>query len=73
MKRLSIQLLDNLKARLDGLRATGTTAAGLIRHLLTQQFQAPGREERHWSGAMAEKIWSVIRRMVKTCRRFKMC
>ena len=42
MKRLSIQLLDNLKARLDGLRATGTTAAGLIRHLLTQHFKPPG-------------------------------
>ncbi|WP_447603050.1 hypothetical protein [Nitrospira sp. Nam80] len=48
MTRLNIQLPVKLKAKLDALKAQGTTAAGLIRHLLTQHFnQAPtGRKGR---------------------------
>jgi len=39
MTRMMIQLPQPLKARLDTLRAQGTTAAGLIRHLLEQYFK----------------------------------
>lgn len=38
MTRLNIQLPSLLKVKLDALRAEGITAAGLIRHLLTQHF-----------------------------------
>ncbi len=38
MSRLVIQIPESIKARLDALRSTGVTAAGLIRHLLTQHF-----------------------------------
>jgi hypothetical protein len=42
MTRLNIQLPVTLKAKLDALKAQGTTAASLIRHLLHQHFnQAP--------------------------------
>ena len=39
MQRLNIQLPDNLKAKLDAERKRGTSAAGLIRHLLEQYFK----------------------------------
>ena len=38
MKRLKIQLPQSLKAKLDALRAEGTTASGLIRRLLNEFF-----------------------------------
>ena len=41
MARLNIQLPVALKAKLDALKAQGTSAAGLIRHLLNQYFNAP--------------------------------
>ena len=39
MTRLLIQLPWPLKAKLDALRAQGTTASGLIRHLVEQHFK----------------------------------
>jgi metal-responsive CopG/Arc/MetJ family transcriptional regulator len=39
MQRLNIQLPRNLKAKLDAQRKLGTTASGLIRHLLEQHFK----------------------------------
>ena len=39
MQRLNIQLLDKLKAKLDAERKRGTSAAGLIRHLLEEYFK----------------------------------
>lgn len=39
MQRLNIQLPANLKAKLDVERKRGTSAAGLIRHLLEQHFK----------------------------------
>jgi hypothetical protein len=38
MARLNIQLPLPLKAKLDAMRAQGTTASGLIRHLLEAHF-----------------------------------
>jgi len=39
MTRIMIQLPTKLKTRLDAERQRGTTAAGLIRHLLEQHFK----------------------------------
>lgn len=39
MQRLNIQLPATLKTKLDAERERGTTAAGLIRHLLEQHFK----------------------------------
>lgn len=39
MIRVLVQLPANLKAKLDAERKRGTTAAGLIRHLLEQHFK----------------------------------
>ena len=39
MQRLNIQLPKTLKAKLDAERQRGTTAAGLIRHLLEQHLK----------------------------------
>lgn len=39
MKRLIIQVPVTLKAKLDTERRQGTTASGLIRHLLEQHFK----------------------------------
>ena len=39
MVRVLIQLPQPLKAKLDAERKRGTTAAGLIRHLLEQHFK----------------------------------
>lgn len=38
MTRIIVSIPRALKAKLDRLRAQGTTAAGLIRHLLNQHF-----------------------------------
>ena len=48
MIRLIVQVPRPIKAKLDALRAQGTTASGLIRNLLTQYFNQPkaGRKER---------------------------
>ena len=40
MQRLNIQLPVKLKAKLDAERKRGTSAAGLIRHLLEQYFKS---------------------------------
>ena len=39
MQRLNIQLPVTLKTQLDAERKLGTSAAGLIRHLLEQHFK----------------------------------
>lgn len=39
MVRLLIQVPPTLKAKLDAERKRGTSAAGLIRHLLEQHFK----------------------------------
>ena len=39
MVRVMIQLPRSLKAKLDAERTRGTSAAGLIRHLLEQHFK----------------------------------
>jgi hypothetical protein len=39
MQRLNIQLPRDLKRKLDAERTRGTSAAGLIRHLLEQHFK----------------------------------
>jgi hypothetical protein len=44
--KLMIQIPKPIKAKLDALRATGTTASGLIRHLLTQHFNQPAKKGR---------------------------
>ena len=41
MQRLNIQLPKSLKTKLDAERKRGTSAAGLIRHLLEQHFKHP--------------------------------
>jgi metal-responsive CopG/Arc/MetJ family transcriptional regulator len=46
MKRLKIQLPQSLKAKLDALRAEGTTASGLIRRLLNEFFGMRSTKER---------------------------
>ena len=49
MVRMLIQVPEPLKARLDALRLEGTTASGLIRHLLEAHFnqaQAMSRKGR---------------------------
>jgi len=39
MERMLIQVPKRLKAKLDAERKRGTSAAGLIRHLLEQYFK----------------------------------
>ena len=39
MVRVLVQLPEPLKAKLDAERKRGTSAAGLIRHLLDQHFK----------------------------------
>jgi hypothetical protein len=46
MKRMNIQLPAHIKAKLDALKAHGTTASGLIRHLLNQHFNQPAKKGR---------------------------
>lgn len=40
MVKILVQIPPSLKSKLDALRSTGTTASGLIRHLLKQHFSA---------------------------------
>ena len=37
--RMNISIPSDIKAKLDAMRATGSTASGLIRHLLEQHFK----------------------------------
>jgi hypothetical protein len=48
MERVMIQVPKSIKAKLDVLRAQGTTASGFIRNLLEQHFNKPqaGRKGR---------------------------
>lgn len=46
MIRLLIQVPEPIKARLDILRKEGTTASGLIRHLLEDHFRETRRMSR---------------------------
>lgn len=39
MTRMNVQIPKKLKVKLDAERKHGTTAAGLIRHLLEKHFQ----------------------------------
>lgn len=39
MQRINIQLPSDLKKKLDAEKQRGTTAAGLIRHLLERYFK----------------------------------
>lgn len=41
MVRVNIQLPHSLKTKLDAERKRGTSAAGLIRHLIEQHFKDP--------------------------------
>jgi metal-responsive CopG/Arc/MetJ family transcriptional regulator len=56
MKRLNIQIPKPLKAKLDALRTQGTTASGLIRHLLAQHFSTEKRK-----GTRAEHVGFLFR------------
>jgi hypothetical protein len=44
--KLLIHIPKSIKAKLDALRVTGTTASGLIRHLLNQHFNQPAKKGR---------------------------
>jgi hypothetical protein len=46
MVRLIIQIPAPLKAKLEALRAQGTTAAGYIRHLLERELNQPPEKGR---------------------------
>lgn len=41
MFRMNVSIPVSLKAKLDAERRQGTTASGLIRHLLEQHFNSP--------------------------------
>lgn len=41
MVKMLIQIPKTIKAKLDALRKEGTTASGLIRHLLVKHFNEP--------------------------------
>lgn len=47
MIRVLIQLPQPLKAKLDALRQQGTTARGLIRHLVEQHFATEKPKRKH--------------------------
>jgi hypothetical protein len=44
MVKLLVHVPKAIKAKLDGLRKEGTTASGLIRHLLEQHFKQARRK-----------------------------
>ena len=46
MTKMLIHIPRPIKAKLDALRTTGTTASGLIRHLLQQHFNHPSKKGR---------------------------
>ncbi len=47
--KIKVQIPMSLKVKLGAAKAQGITAAGLIRHLLTQHFNQPqtGRKDGH--------------------------
>ena len=47
--KILIEVPISIKAKLDALRATGTSASGLIRHLLNQHFGLRAAKERRQS------------------------
>lgn len=47
MIRVQVQLPADLKRRLDAERTHGTTASGLIRHLVEQHFKQVQPHKRH--------------------------
>lgn len=47
MERVMIQLPKGIKAKLDALRARGTTASGFIRSLLEEHFTSEKHKGRH--------------------------
>jgi hypothetical protein len=44
--KILLEIPVAIKAKLDRLRAQGTTASGLIRHLLTQHFNPPTKGQK---------------------------
>jgi hypothetical protein len=44
--KILVHITKPLKAKLDALRAEGTTASGLIRRLLTQHFNPPTKGQK---------------------------
>ncbi len=47
MVRLNVQLPVTVKAKLDALRAQGTTASGFIRSLVEREFRMKGAPKKH--------------------------
>ncbi len=45
MVKIIVNVSKPIKAKLDAIRATGTTASGLIRHLLNQHFNPRSTKE----------------------------
>lgn len=45
MTRIIVQVPTSLKAKLDAQRKSGTSASGLIRHLLEQHFKQERRNK----------------------------
>jgi len=41
MVKILVHIPKPIKAKLNAIRSTGTTASGLIRHLLNQYFNQP--------------------------------
>lgn len=46
LHRMNIQVTEQHKTKLDALKALGTTASGLIRHLLNQHFNLPAKGQK---------------------------
>jgi hypothetical protein len=46
MVKILVHIPKSMKAKLNALRTTGTTASGLIRHLLNQHFNHPAKKGR---------------------------
>ena len=46
MVKILVHIPKPMKAKLNALRATGTTASGLIRHLLNQHFKLPAKGQK---------------------------
>jgi len=47
MVRLNVQLPVTVKAKLDALRAQGTTASGFIRSLVEREFRTKTAQKKH--------------------------
>lgn len=59
MVRILVNLPKSLKAKLDAQRRHGTTASGLIRHLLEQHFK--GKKARNPSPSGRQPCYSIQR------------